>query len=219
MGRGTTIRLALMGVLALVLVWRLGCADRNAQRGEAGMSSGTIDTQELAADLAAAVPEGVLTDLAGTFHDQDGRARALAEFRGRPWVASAVYTRCVTVCPRVVEELQRLERAWQADTSWRGVLFSLDPAHDRPEVLRAFAAEHDLSPARWTLLVPDSATLVPLARALGLLVTPDPDGGIAHTAVFAKVGADGRIADRRTGLSLPKGGLAAAWKRPATPVR
>jgi protein SCO1/2 len=208
------IRLAAIGVLALVLVWRMGCADPNVQRGEAGLSSGTIDTQELAADMAAPLPEGSLTDLAGTFHDQDGRERRLAEFRGRPFVASAVYTRCVTVCPRVVEELSRLERAWRADTSWRGVLFSLDPAYDRPEVLRAFAAEHGLSPARWTLLVPDSASLAPLAQALGLLVTPDPAGGIAHTAVFAKVGADGRITDRRTGVSLPQGGLAAAWKRP-----
>jgi protein SCO1 len=215
MGRGTAFRLAALGVLALVLAWRLGCSGPIGERGEAGLSSGTIDTQELAADLAAPVPAGSLTDLAGTFHDQDGRARTLAEFRGRPWVTSAVYTRCVTVCPRVVEDLRQLERAWRADTSWRGVLFSLDPAYDSPEVLRAFAAERGLSPARWTLLVPDSATLVPLARALGLLVTPDPEAGIAHTAVFAQVGADGRILDRRTGLSLPKGRLAKAWKRPA----
>ena len=127
-------------------------------------------------------------------------------------MASAIYTRCVTVCPRVVEELRALDRAWSADTSCRFVLFSLDPAHDRPEALRAFAEARGLQSPRWTLLVPDSATLGPLAQALGLLARSDPAGGIAHTAVYARVGRDGAILDRRVGVSLPRGGLAELWK-------
>lgn len=212
------VRVAALGVVALLLVWRTGCSDGNRRvaSGEAGTSSGISDDfQQLAANRAAEVPGAPLTDLPATFTDQDGRTRHLAELRGRPWVASAIYTRCVSVCPRIVEELHALEkeRAWAADTSWRGVLFSLDPAFDRPPVLREFVAARGIDTARWTVLVPDSASLEPLARALGLLARDDPDGGIAHTAVFAMVGADGRIADRRVGLTLPSGGLAAAWKR------
>lgn len=216
MSRGRALRLLLMGALALLIVWRFGCADGNVEHGEAGSSSGYApDAQESAAGAAGAMSGGSLVDVPGTFHDQDGVAHRLADFRGRPLVASAIYTRCVTVCPRVIEELRALEQAWRADTTWRGLLFSLDPLYDRPEILRAFAAARGLSSARWTLLVPDSAALDTLASRLGLLARDDPAGGIAHTAVFARVDESGRITDRRTGLSLPKGGLAAAWKRPA----
>lgn len=223
------ISLAVFGVLAALLAWRTGCGgERRAasgvpsgvESGEAGQSSGIAeDLQQRAANRAGEVPETPLTDLAVTFEDQDGRVRRLSEFRGRQWVASAIYTRCVTVCPRIVEELRALEKdpMWAADTSWKGVLFSLDPAFDRPPVLRAFAAAHGLDPARWTLLVPDSASLGPTVRALGLLARDDPGGGIAHTAVFTMVGADGRIADRRVGFILPAGGLALAWRRHPSP--
>ena len=212
MGRGMGIRLALMGVLALLLVWRTGCSE-GRERGSAGVSSGGMgDGEEVAASVAAPVPGGSLTDVVGEFVDAQGRPATLADFRGRRWVASAIYTRCGTVCPRVVNDLRLLEQAWRADTTWGIVLFSLDPAHDRPEVLRAFAEARGLAAPRWTLVVPDSATLEPLARTLGLIARPDAAGGIAHSAVFAYVDADGRILDRRVGLSLPKGGLAQVWK-------
>ncbi len=213
------IRLALMGVLAVALVWRAGCSgstdgEQRAERGTAGVSSGIApDAQELAADQSAPQSGGSLVAIEATLLDASGRTRKLAEFRGAPWVASAIYTRCGTVCPRVVAELRTLERAWDADTTWRIVLFSLDPAHDRPEVLRAFAKEQGLSSPRWTLLVPDSSGLDSLASALGLIARPDQAGGIAHSAVFAYVDADGNILDRRVGLALPKGGLAEVWRR------
>ncbi len=219
MGRGMAIRLALMGGLAVALVWRAGCAGSPggallAERGTAGVSSGIApDEQEVTASQTAPWSGGSLAAVEGTLLDASGRVRRLAEFRGAPWVASAIYTRCGTVCPRVVDELRMLERAWAADTTWRIVLFSLDPAHDRPEVLRTFAAERGLATPRWTLLVPDSAALLPLADALGLIARPDQAGGIAHTAVFAYVDAGGGIRDRRVGLRLPKGGLAQAWRR------
>ena len=212
------IRLALMGVLALVLVWYAGLSDRGSgariERGSAGLSSGGMsDGEHEAAGEALPVPGGSLADVPGEFLDADGHSRRLHTLRGRRWVASAIYTRCATVCPRVVEDLRALERAWAADTTWGIVLFSLDPAHDRPQVLRAFAAARGLAAPRWTLVVPDSAALEQLARTLGLIARADAAGGIAHSAVFAYVDADGRILDRRVGLSLPRGGLARAWRR------
>ena len=115
------VRLAVMGVLAVLLVWRAGCAGDGSspvEHGSAGESSVTTPgVQEGAASEAASPSGGSLTALGGTFLDSDGHARRLAEFRGRAWVASAIYTRCVMVCPRVVEEMLALDRAWSADTS------------------------------------------------------------------------------------------------------
>ena len=94
----------------------------------------------------------------------------------------------------------------------RFVLFSLDPAHDTPRALTAFARAHALSPPRWTLLRPDSASLNAIARALGLALAAAPDGGIAHTAVIAIVDSSGHVRERRLGLEPDAAALAAAWR-------
>jgi protein SCO1/2 len=212
------VRLVLMGALAAFLAARAGWAPvgvglHSFARGSAGVSSGDNGASEVhAAGEAPAVTGALLTALTGTFTDQAGRERVLAEFRGAPFVASLVYTRCTTVCPRVVAELQRLERSAAGAAPPRFVLFSLDPAYDTPATLRAFAATHVLDSTRWTLLVPEPAMLPPLASALGVAWRPLADGGIAHSAVIAVVDRNGRVRERQVGLSSAPGRLAAAWR-------
>jgi protein SCO1/2 len=92
------------------------------------------------------------------------------------------------------------------------VLISLDPAHDTPEALRAFAALHALDSTRWTLLTPEPALLPPLASALGVAWRAGPDGGIAHSAVIAMVDRSGHVQDRRVGLESAPARLVDAWR-------
>ena len=217
MNRAFVVRLALMLGLAAMLAVRMGCTRgvgvRSFARGSAGASSGKDGGEEQrAAGNAPALTGAPLTAIAGRLTDASGRTRTLAEFLGQPFVASVVYTRCVTVCPRVVAELQRFEREAGGRTPPRFVLFSLDPAHDTPEALRAFATLHALDSTRWTLLTPEPALLPPLASALGVAWSAGPDGGIAHSAVIAMVDRAGRVQDRRVGLSSEPSKLVAAWR-------
>ena len=211
------VRLALMLGLAAMVAVRTGCLRgmgvHSFARGSAGMSSGENGGAEQdAAGHAPAATGALLTALTGRLTDASGQVRTLAEFRGRPFVASVLYTRCVTVCPRVVAELQRFERDAARGVPARFILFSLDPAHDTPEALREFAAMHSLDSTRWTLLVPEPALLPPLASALGVAFRPGPDGGIAHSAVIAMVDRAGRVQDRRVGLASDPSQLVAAWR-------
>jgi cytochrome oxidase Cu insertion factor (SCO1/SenC/PrrC family) len=217
MRRAWFLRLALMLGLGAMLAVRMGCMHgagyRSSARGAAGASSGEDGGEEQrAAGDAPAATGAPLTALTGTLIDASGRARTLSEFQGQPFVTSLVYTRCVTVCPRVVAELQRFERDAGGQPPPRFVLLSLDPAHDTPEALRAFAALHSLDSTRWTLLTPEPALLPPLASALGVAWRAGPDGGIAHSAVIAMVDRAGRVRDRRVGLSSSPGRLVAAWR-------
>lgn len=217
MNRMFALRLVFMLLMVGVLVagrmgWMGGFAGRAAvAHGPAGESSGSSGvSEEQAAGRAPASSGAPLTALHGRFHDATGAERTLASLRGTPFVASVLYTRCTTVCPRVVAQLQRLERD-AGEPAPRFVLFSLDPAHDTPETLRAFAVQHGLDPARWTLLVSEPAALPPLAAALGVAWQPGPDGGIAHSAVIAIVDSAGRIRERRVGLGGEPARLVADW--------
>ena len=221
MNRAAALRVAIMLLVAALLAARVGCGRKPTvpvpvARGPAGASSGE-GGEERAAGLAPEPGGAPLTAIAGTLVDQDGRARGLSEFRGAPFVATLVYTRCPSVCPRIVAELKRLERAVpppdpaSPGASPRFILFSLDPANDTPEVLRAFAAEHALERARWELLAPDTSMLGKIAGALGVAWRAE-GGGIAHSAVIAVVDRAGRVRHRRIGLDVDVAALEAAWR-------
>ena len=212
--RGQVIRIAATGVvLLLLLAGRMGCAGgwagmAGVVKGDAGVSSGSSGVSEEQA--AAIAPKGTGAPIASQswrFVDAAGRERTLAEFQGRPFVVTLVYTRCPTVCPRTVSALLRFQR--EAGGRVPIVLVSLDPVHDTPAVLAAFARTHALEGDTWTLLTPDASVLPPLASAMGVAWGPSGEGGIAHSAVIAFIDADGRVVERRFGTENKP----AEWKR------
>lgn len=214
--RAQVVRIVMMLAVAAVLVWRVGndrhrAEQHETERGSAGISSGGGE-EERAAALGPEAGSEPLTAIAGSFTDQDGHARSLSSFRGVPFMVSAIYTRCPSVCPRTVAGLQRIERSFPVGDAPRIVLFSLDPVHDTPQALRAFAAAHGLRGPRWMLLQPDTSALPRLARVLGLAYGTGEGGGIAHTAVIAIVDTTGRVVASARGLDIEPGGMIAAWR-------
>ena len=156
--------------------------------------------------------DGSLYELEFALTDADGRTRHLAEFRGRPFVASMIYTNCTSVCPRVTADLQALQSALPADLDddVEFVLFSLDPARDTPAALREFASSRHLEPEHWTLLAAGPDDMRTLAAVLGVRFRPDGEGEIAHSALIAVVDREGVIRHRQVGTVDDRSGLVAA---------
>jgi protein SCO1/2 len=200
-------------LLAASLVIALVGCSRDRNTGEAGVSgSAVVDREAPGTDGSPGDSLGSLFDLPFALTDQDGRARHLSDLRGRPFVASMIYRRCTSVCPRITEDLRNLERALPSRdrARVRFVLFSLDPEHDTPEALRAFAAEHSLDPGRWTLLATHADDLRTLAAVLGVRYRPDEGGQIAHSALIAVVDGEGVIRHRQLGTGNDPGPLRSA---------
>lgn len=158
-----------------------------------------------AADQApadAALSQGSLFELAFPLIDGEGRTRHMTDLGGVPFVASMIYTSCSSVCPRIIADLQALEKALpdRERAGTRFVLFSLDPERDTPEALRRFAADHVLDSARWTLLTAGADDMRTLAAVFGVRVRPDEGGEIAHSAVIAVVDSGGVVRHRQIGL-------------------
>lgn len=129
--------------------------------------------------------------------DHQGRAVGREELAGAPWIADLVFTRCALACPRMTAAMARLDRRLP-QAGVRLVSVSIDPAHDTPEVLAAYAARHGASP-RWRFLTGDPAAVRALARdgfKLGVDEVPgeaDPGLAIAHSDRFVLVDAAGRV--------------------------
>ena len=73
--------------------------------------------------------------------DPDGRARSLAEFKGKVVVVFFGYTQCPDVCPATMAELAEVKRALGADGARvQGIFVTIDPARDSAELLKAYTA-------------------------------------------------------------------------------
>jgi protein SCO1/2 len=78
--------------------------------------------------------------------DAEGRARTLADFKGKVTVVFFGYTQCPDVCPTTMAELARIRRSMGTDGERvQGIFVTVDPERDTPEVLRAYLASFDPS--------------------------------------------------------------------------
>jgi protein SCO1/2 len=176
---------------ALLLLLCSGCRSREAS------NSGWTVYPPLTVGTAAAQTSPVLATLP-EFHliDQHGAAFGLEQMRGSPWIANFVFTRCPSICPTFTSQMASLEKeAAQKKIAVRFVSFSVDPGHDTPEVLTAWAKEHAVD---WTLLTGTvdqiQSTVVGGLKIAAKPIGPDDDlASVFHGTHFVLIDASGHI--------------------------
>ncbi len=126
--------------------------------------------------VLASVPRFELTD-------QRGLPFGTVDLAGRIWVASFVFTRCETVCPAITAKMKQVQdHARQLGSEFHLVSFSVDPDHDTPEILAAYARLHGASPRLWSFLT-GPADAVRTAVSDGLKVSMGRDEGAAADGI------------------------------------
>jgi protein SCO1/2 len=83
--------------------------------------------------------------------ERSGNAVRASDLEGSVWIAGFIFTRCPDVCPVLTERMAGLEKKLAGPDAVRLVSFSVDPAHDTPDVLRDYAARAGASD-RWLFL-------------------------------------------------------------------
>jgi len=113
---------------------------------------------------------------------QDGaRVRFYDLIKGKTVAIELIYTSCRFACPLETARLAQVQRLL-GDRMGRDVFFysiSIDPEHDTPAVLKAFAETFHAGPG-WTFLTGQRADIERLARKLGLYSTPNPEDKDGH---------------------------------------
>ncbi|MDH5670809.1 MAG: SCO family protein [Myxococcales bacterium] len=85
--------------------------------------------------------------------DQDGETLTAKQLYGKVWVANFIFTSCPDVCPLLTGKMRTVRTKLAKDREQlRFVSFSVDPAHDTPEVLQAYAREHGVDQPDWRFL-------------------------------------------------------------------
>ena len=131
--------------------------------------------------------------------ERSGRALALSDLRGRVWIADFIFTQCGGTCPAMTARMARLRRELPAVVTF--VSFTVDPAHDRPEVLARYADGFHAGPD-WLFATGPQKDLYDLSvrgfKLAALEVPPGEraeggDGPFLHSSKFVLVDQDGVI--------------------------
>ena len=132
--------------------------------------------------------------------DQAGRAFGSDDLRGRVYVASFFFTRCTSICPKLMYQVRTLQdrMAREGEEGIHLVSISVDPENDTPENLASYAANVGADPERWTLLSGERERLDDILEngfkvPLGEPMTTPSAIDIAHTGKLVLVDREGRI--------------------------
>ena len=149
----------------------------------------------LIAAACIAAPPGSRATLAQTRADHfpdvelrtqhDARVRFQDLIRGKKVLIELIYTSCTFACPLETARLAQVQTVL-GDRMGRDVFFfsiSIDPEHDTPAVLRAFAEKYHAGPG-WTFVTGARGDIDRLAKALGLAGIPDPSNQDGHAPLL-----------------------------------
>ena len=124
----TNRRLCLLALAALIS----GCDKPGAGGAAASFRAVDITGAEYARTLS--------------LQDPEGKARTLADFKGKVTVVFFGYTQCPDVCPTTMAELAQVKKSLGADGQRvQGVFVTVDPDRDTAELLKAYMGSFDPS--------------------------------------------------------------------------
>jgi protein SCO1/2 len=147
--------------------------------------------REAAGDYPASNGNNCLPDV--SLIDQHGQAISLASLKGKPVLIDFIYTSCASTCPVLTSKIAAVARelgpALGANVTI--VSITLDPEHDGPAQLAAYAKSQAVESNRWLFLTGKPADIDQVLAAFKLRRMRESDGSIMHSVSAFLLGPDG----------------------------
>lgn len=141
-----------------------------------------------------------------SFVDQKGDTITNKDYEGKVFIAEFFFTTCPTICPIMNRNLVELQEEFKGNEDFGVASFSIDPAHDTPEVLKEYAKLNGITHKNWHLMTGDREAIYDLANSgFNIYAGEDPDaqGGFAHSGYFALIDQEGFIRSRNDKFGNP----------------
>jgi len=133
-----------------------------------------------------------------SFTDQNGKTIDNAYFEDKVYVVEFFFTTCPDICIRMNENMLKIQHEFFGNPKVGIASFTIDPTHDTPEVLKAYASENGISKVHWHLLTGDKDEIFKLANeGFNLYAAESAEsGGFEHSGLFALIDQNGHIRSR-----------------------
>jgi protein SCO1/2 len=172
--------------------------------------------REAAGDYPASNGNNCLLDV--SLIDQHGQAISLASLKGKPVLIDFIYTSCASTCPVLTSKIAAVARelgpALGANVTI--VSITLDPEHDGPAQLAAYAKSQAVESNSWLFLTGKPADIDQVLAAFKLRRMRESDGSIMHSVSAFLLGPDGHQIRQYNALDVNAKTVAADIDRLAT---
>ena len=130
-----------------------------------------------------------------TLTDKFGHPINLMSLRGKPLLFDFFYTTCPGPCLVLTARMRKIaERVGPAlGSQLTFVSVTVDPEHDHPEQLLAYAKDRGVDRDGWLFLTGTPAQIDQLMTHFKLRRQHESDGSVDHVLEFFVVGADGHL--------------------------
>ena len=137
--------------------------------------------------------------------DQNGDTITQNDYQDKIYVADFFFTRCMTICPIMTTNMEKLQTEFINDDEIMFLSHSVTPDIDSVSVLRAYADKKGVIDAKWHITTGDKKHIYNLARKSYFAVLDEGDGGLQdfiHTENFVLVDKKRRIRGYYDGTSI-----------------
>jgi protein SCO1/2 len=126
--------------------------------------------------------------------DQESRPVESGRLRGKPYIATFIFTHCAGVCPMMTQKMAKLQKAVPS-SDVRLVTFTVDAERDTPAVLKEYAARFGADAARWFFLTGTQPQMNDVAKGMNVAAMKMADGSdqFIHSEKFLLVDGFGHV--------------------------
>jgi len=129
---------------------------------------------------------------------ENGQRFGSKNLAGKVYLANFVFTRCPTACPKMLSELQKVQKRVRSTGHKVAIVsFTVDPENDNEKVLFDLARKYDANPFTWTFLTGENKDemfkLYKDGFKVGVEQNPKDMFDIAHSEKIVLVDESNRV--------------------------
>lgn len=99
-----------------------------------------------------------------SFINQDDKRISNKDVDGKIYVASFFFARCPEICPKMNDQLERVQRAFKGVDDFKILSHTVNPENDSVSVLHDYAKTHEADNNQWWFLTGNKDSIYSIAR-------------------------------------------------------
>lgn len=134
-----------------------------------------------------------------SFTNQNNKTVTNEDYKGKVYVVEFFFTTCPDICPIMNQNMVKIQDEFMGNPKVGMASFTIDPAHDTPEVLKEYAQNMGINKPQWHLLTGEKEAIFKLANEgfkLYVGESQSPEVAFEHSGLFALIDQEGNIRSR-----------------------